>query len=169
MTTLQQKTYADTGNAITFKDSGGSAVITLQNLAYGSGRVSANYDRGANAKPCLYEVLACMQWEDNPAAADYAQIQIVDHDGTTIPGTVGASDAAVTVEAKLRQAGASPLNVFAEAAAGSTDRIARTFVVLHHRYVSVIAWNSSGTKNFKNSANVSYVRLTPVVEQMTDA
>ena len=168
-TTLQQKTYADTANAITFKDSGGSAVFTLQNLAYGSGRVSAQYDRGTGAKPCLYEVLAVMQWEDNPAAADAARVSVVDHDGTLIPGTLGTADAAVTIEAKLTQGNNYQTAVSAEAATGSTNRIARGYALLHHRYVSVAVWNGSATKNFKNSANVSYVRLTPIVETVTDA
>jgi len=125
--------------------------------------------RRAGAKPTLYEVRANIQWEDNPVATETAEVVVVSHDGTNVPGGLGTADAAVTVYAKLGQSGRIPLIVAAEAAAGSTNRIAAGYVFLTHRYVSVVVWNGSAAKNLKNSANVSSVTLTPIVEQSTDA
>jgi hypothetical protein len=169
MTVFQGKAYADTASAITFKDSGGSAVITLQNLAFGTGRISAAFDRTAGAKPTLYKVNATIQWENDPVATETAEVVVVDHDGTTIPGGMGAADAAVTVYAKLGQCNSLPLLVSAEAATGSTNRIASGFAYLGDRYVSVVVWNGSAAKALKNTANVCVITLTPVVEQSTDA
>jgi hypothetical protein len=106
-TTLTQKSYADTGSSITFKDSGGSAVITLQNLAYGTGRVSANYDRSTGAKPQLFEVLAVMQWEDNPVATEVAEVQYTSYT-SAVTVVTGAAARPVTITAMTVPAATIP-------------------------------------------------------------
>ena len=52
------KIYMAPGTPITFTGSGGDAVITTNNLAFGVGRVSAQYDRGVGAKAKLHEIMA---------------------------------------------------------------------------------------------------------------
>jgi len=63
---MANKIYGAIETAVTFKESGGDAVITLKNLGYGAGRLSARYDRGAGSKPRLYKCRAVMQWETAP-------------------------------------------------------------------------------------------------------
>ena len=92
---MSNKIYRAIETPITFKDSGGSAVITLQNLAAGAARVSARYDRGAGDLPRLYKWRAVLQWTTTPTVNQYADLYVAESDGTYADGTVGASDAAV--------------------------------------------------------------------------
>jgi hypothetical protein len=157
---MPNKQYHAPETTVTFKESGGDVVITLLNLGYGAGRISARVDRGSGSKPGLYRWRAVMQWENNPAATDYAEIVLSTSDGTDADGNVGTGDAALTSAQKSNCDVIG--SVKAEEATGSTARKSSgTFTILD-RYYSIGVWNASATKNLKNSANVSYVILTPV-------
>ena len=155
---MANKIYNATETPIVFTESGGSYVITLLNLGFGAGRISARADKGAGSKPSLYRWRAVIQWEDHPVATEYAEIYLAQSDGTKVDGGVGTADAALTLTQNLQLLGI----VSAEAAAGSTDRIASGLVEIHDRYFSIGVFNRSAADNLKNSANVSNVTLTPV-------
>jgi len=163
---MSNKVYHAPETPVTFKESGGTAVLTLLNLGFGAGRISARVDRGAGSKPGLYRWRAVMQWENDPAAADYADIVLATSDGTLADGNVGSADAALTAAQKSNCEVIG--SVKAEAATGSTDRIASGTFTLLDRYFSIGVWNGSATKNLKNSANVSYVSVTPVPPEIQD-
>jgi hypothetical protein len=158
---MPNKVYHAPETAIKFSDTNGDLVLTLKNLAHTTGgRISARYDRGAGSQPALYKWRAVIQWEDNPAATDYAELIIATSDGTLADGTVGTADAALTA---AQASNCDTLGIVrAEAATGSTNRISSGLVEIFDRYVSVGARNMSTTKNFKNSDDVSYIILTPV-------
>ena len=44
---MANKIYRAVETTLSFRDSGGDAVLSLLNLGFGVGRVSARYDRGA--------------------------------------------------------------------------------------------------------------------------
>jgi len=157
---MANKIYYSPETVIAFKASGGDVVLTLTNLGYGAGRISAVWDRGAGALPAEFRWRAVMQWEDNPAATDYAEIVLATGDGTLHDGTLGAGDGAMTAAQKSNADVIG--SVKAEAATGSTNRISSGSVLITDRYVSMGVWNGSATKNLKNTANVSYIILTPV-------
>lgn len=161
---MTQKIYHIPESPITFKDSGGDVVLTLQNLGFGAGRISARYDRGAGAQPALYRWRAVIQWENNPAASDYAEIVLSTSNGTLADGNVGTTDAALTAAQKSN---CEVIGVVkAEAAAGSTNRISSGTFELYDRYFSIGVWNGSATMNLKNAANVSYIEVTPIPPQI---
>ncbi len=159
---MANKVYRAVETALTFKESGGDIVITLKNLGFGAGRISARVDRGAGSKPVRYKWRAVMQWEDHPAVADSVSLFLAESDGTVADGNVGTADAALTQLANLVEFGA----VRAEAAAGSTNRIGSGVVRILDRYFSIGVWNRSATKNLKNADNVSYIILTPMPDEI---
>ena len=161
---MTQKIYRAVETAITFKDSGGDAVITLANLGFGAGRVSAQYDRGAGSKPMRYKWKAVMQWTASPVVGEVAELNVAESDGTYIDGNVGAADAAFLtgVKADLTLIGL----VGVTAASGATNMIASGVCHIWERYFSVGVWNASAAKNLQNTANVSLIVFTPMPDEI---
>jgi hypothetical protein len=119
---MANKVYRAVETAITFRDSGGDVVITLQNLAFGAGRVSARYDRGAGSLAQLHEVKAIVQFETAPALGESVEIYLFQSDGTYMDGTLGTSDAALTSD--KRRNGMLIGSVLADTTSVTTDIIA---------------------------------------------
>lgn len=161
---MANKIYTAPETPLVFKGSGGDAVITLANLGFGAGRISARYDRGTGSKPRLYKWRGVVQWEDNPVAGEAAEILLAESDGTIVDGVVGVADAALTAGQRTNL-GIMGI-VRAQAATGSVDNVASSYVLISERYFSVGVWNASAAKNLKNTANVSYVILTPVPDEI---
>lgn len=153
------------GTAITWKDSGGTNVITLQNLAFGAGRVGAAYDKGAGAQEAWFHVHFVLQFETAPIAGEVVELYMVSHDGTNIPGSVGAADAVVTVANKRFNLGVSPIIVIAEAATADLNYEAAGIVYLPMRYLSPVVWNASAGDNLQNTANTATITATPLVDE----
>ena len=64
---MPNKIYRATETPVEFRDSGGTAVLTLQNLAgSGTGRVSERYDRGTGSQSQLHEVIGVFQFATAP-------------------------------------------------------------------------------------------------------
>lgn len=161
---MPSKVYRAIETAITFRDSGGDATLTLQNLAFGAGRVSARYDRGAGSLPRLYEWRAVMQFETAPAIGELVEIYLFESDGTYMNGTLGTSDAALGSD--KRRNGKLIGVVVADSTATATDCIASGQCLINSRYVSVGVWNGSAGDNLENTANASRVILTPVPDEV---
>ncbi len=154
------------GTAITFKDSGGTAVITLQNLGFGAGRVSAAYDKGAGSKPVWYHVHAVVQFETAPIAGEAVEVYVISHDGTNVPGSLGQADAAVTVANKRNNIHSALVVVSAEAATADLNYEANGIAYCPLRYISVMVWNASAGDNLQNTANINVVTLTPLNDEL---
>lgn len=158
---MPNKIYRATETPTTFKDSGGSAVITLNGLALGSGRVSAQVDRGAGSLAQLHEVIAVVQWTSAPTLGDATEVYLYQSDGTYVDGNVGAVDAAISSD--KRKNGMLIGVVICDVATGSVNMVARfQNVPISSRYYSIGIWNGSGTKALLASANVSTVIVTPM-------
>lgn len=150
--------YLKPGTPLTWKDSGGDAVITAQALAFGTGRVGARYDRGSAAKAKLHEVCVVCQWTASPIVGDALNVYLLESDGTFADDNVGTADAALTVQPVSGFVG----SVIAKTASGATNFIARfRDVPLTQRYVSPAIWNASATTNLQNTANVTSIIITP--------
>jgi hypothetical protein len=161
---MAHKVYRAIQTPITFQDSGGSVAITLQNLAAGAGRVSARYDRGAGDLPAQYRWRAVFQWTTTPVRGQYAEIYLVESDGTLVDGTLGSTNAAVSTYGQLENCYRIG-SVFVQTAAAATNMIASGECTILDRYFSVAVWND-GTVNLQNTANVSFVILTPVPDEL---
>jgi hypothetical protein len=153
--------YRAVETAITFRDSGGDVVLTLNNLGFGAGRVSARYDRGAGSRAELHEVTGVFQFATAPALGEAIEIYLFQSDGTYMDGTLGTSDAALSAD--KRRNGILIGAVIADTTSTATDIIARfQNVPISSRYYSIGVWNASAGDNLNNSANTSRVIVTPM-------
>jgi len=159
---MANKIYRAVETAITFRDSSGDVVLSLNDLSLGSGRVSARYDRGADSRAELHEVKAIVQAKTTGfALGDAIEIYLFQSDGTYMDGTLGTSDAALSSD--KRRNGVLIGAVIADTTSSATDIVA-TFmnVPITSRYYSIGVWNASATRNLNNSANTSRVIVTPM-------
>lgn len=158
------KIYRAVETALTFKDSGGSAVITLQNLGFGAGRVSARYDRGAGSLAKLFKVRAIVQFETAPIVGEAVEIYLFENDGTYGDGTLGTADAALTSD--KRKNGMLIGAVIVDTTSTGVDIVGSfSDVPICDRYFSVGVWNASAGDNLKNTANVNLVIVTPMPDE----
>jgi hypothetical protein len=157
---VPNKVYHAPETALTFKDSGGSAVLTLNNLAFGAGRVSAQYDRGAGSKPGLYVWRGQFQFATAPALKELIEIYLFGGDGSVVDGTVGTADAALATD--KRNNGLLVGCVVVDTTSTNTDVVGSGLVLILDRYISMGVWNGSAGDNLRASANTSIITLTPV-------
>ena len=149
---------------IVFADSGGDIVITLANLGFGAGRVSARYDRGAGSKARWYEWRGVIQFETAPALGEVVEIYLFPSDGTYMDGTLGTADAALTSD--KRRNGQWIGNVVVDTVSVTTDIIASGMCYINSRYVSVGIWNASAGDNLENTATANRITLTPIPDEI---
>lgn len=157
---MANKVYRSVEAAITFRDSGGDVVLSLLNLGFGAGRVSARYDRGAGSLAKLHEVIGVFQFETAPAVGEVVEIYLFQSDGTYMDGTLGTSDAALTTD--KRRNGMLIGSVVVDTTSTATDIIGRFLdVPITSRYYSIGVWNGSAADNLENTANACRVIVTP--------
>jgi hypothetical protein len=164
-----QKIYSTKGTAVTFKDSGGTVVMTLNGMANATGRISAQWDRGADTSLPMHYRMRCvfpMEATHTIVLGETISIYLATSDGTDIDGTVGAVDAALTLAkaVNLQFVGCVICDVVAADA-----KMTRTFDVwLYERYVSVGAFNST-SDHTQTDANTAYITLTPYPDDIQAA
>jgi hypothetical protein len=160
---MANKLYVAPETPLVFKDSGGDADITLQNLAAGAGRISVQVDRGAGSHARLYKWRAKMPFETAPVVGEYVFLYIAESDGTDVDGLVGAVDAALTAAqaANLQEIGI----VRVQTTDVDTAFTASGYCLISERYFSVGVFNSAAD-NLQNDANTATVTLTPVPDEL---
>lgn len=160
---MPSQVYRAIGTTLSFRDYGGDAFLTLQNLGFGAGRVSARYDRGAGSLPRLYEWRGVFQFESAPIVGELVEIYLFESDGTYADGTVGWTDAALA--SNKRKNGKLIGLVVVDTTSTGTDIVASGLCLINTRYFSVGVWNGSAGDNLKNTANASRVNLTPMPDE----
>lgn len=161
---MANKVYRAAETSLTFKDSGGSAVITLQNLAYGAGRISARYDRGAGSLAAKYQWRGVFQFETAPVVGELIEIYIAESNGTDVDGNIGTADAALTSDKKRNLTLVGCVQV--DTTATATNIVGSGICWIYDRYFSVGVWNGSAGDNLKNTANTSVITLTPYPDEI---
>jgi hypothetical protein len=157
---VANKIYQAPETALSFRDSGGDATLTLQNLAFGAGRISARYDRGAGSKAQDFEVKGVFQFETAPALTEQVEVYLYQSDGTYMDGTLGTSDAALT--SAKRSNGDLITLVIVDTTSVTTDIVRTWRCKITSRYFSIGVWNASAGDNLENTANASRVILIPL-------
>ena len=158
---MPSKVYRATETPIVFRDSGGDVVITLNNLGFGAGRVSARYDRGAGSQAEPHEVIGVFQFATAPALGEAIELYLFQSDGTYMDGTLGTADDVLTAD--KRRNGILIGAVIVDTTSTATNIIARfQNVSITSRYYSIGVWNASAGDNLNNSANTSRVIVTPM-------
>ena len=160
---MANKVYTAFETPITFQDSGGSAVITLNNLATAAGRISARYDRGAGSIATWYLCRVTVQLATTGTLGEQVEVYISTSDGTHPDGEIGTADAALTTDKRrnLKFVGF----VYADQTATNTDMTGSFLVQIPTRYFSVGIWNAT-TDNLRATANSSLISFTPVVDEI---
>lgn len=161
---MPRKIYRAIQTPISFRDSGGSYVLTLQNLASGAGRISAQVDRGATNQPVRYKWKAVIQWAATPTATDYVDVLLGESAGILgQDANVGTADAAITSDdaANLKRLGI----VKSQAAASAVNNITSGTVMILDRYFQVGIFNRSTTA-LLNTANTSLLIFTPIPDEI---
>ena len=131
------------GTPIVFTNTGGDRVLNLRNLANGSGRLSAFYDRGTGAAPSEYELRAYMAFGATPTAGRAVYVAVCESNGTHTDGGFTfseTSDAALT-QAEfngLRLAGVVPVHTADDNEKGMTFRTR-----ISSRYFAIAVYNDS--------------------------
>lgn len=161
---MASKNYVVVEELLTFQDSGGSAVITLQNLAFGAGRYSARYDRGTGSKPGWARVWGKFQFETAAAIGEIVQVWVLpwsSHGTPLAPGGLGTADAALTTDLRRNLNGGIPtLQVSADKTSTATDIVGMAPLVwIPGRYLTVAVWNGSAADNLENTANANQVSI----------
>lgn len=154
--------YRALQTAITFKESTGSAVLTLNNLAHGTGRISARYDRGAGSQPEDFLLSSVICWETAGVVGERVEVYLVESDGTDAEGAFGTADAAWTDANIKPNLGCPDLINTTQATTGDAKNVAKRRVTLTERYVSVAVWSASAASHLQADDNASYITLTPV-------
>jgi hypothetical protein len=164
-----QKIYATAGTPATFKDSGGTVVITLQNLANTVGRISAQWDRGAGASLPIRHRVRCVfpfQATHTVVVGTWVSVYMATSDGTNIDGTVGAADAALTANQALNL---KLIGIVVVDAVAADQKITGTFDVdIYERYVSIGVMNNTAD-HLQDDANACIITITPYPEDIQAA
>ena len=157
---MANKVYIAPESSVTFTDSAGDVVITLQNLAAGAGRISVRHDKGANSQAIDFAWRATMQFETAPVVGETVDLYLSTSDGTNPDGEEGAADAALSDPDKL-------LNMLyigsvkVTSVGDATDMTASGIITIAPRYFSVVVHNNTAD-NLKNTAEVNDVIVTPI-------
>ncbi len=159
---MASKIYVSPETPLVFKDSGGDAVITLQNLGAGVGRLSARYDRGAGSQPRLYKWRGVFPFETPPIVSEYVEVLIAESDGTTADGGVSTADAALTAGQKLNLPELGIVRV--QTTDADVGFVASGYCLVSERYFSVAVWNTAAD-NLQDDANAASVTFTPVPDE----
>jgi hypothetical protein len=161
---MASKVYRAIETAVVFRDSSGTVVMTLQNLAAGAGRVSAQHDRGAGSLAQLHEVTAVFQMETAGVVGEAIEVYLFESDGTYQDGTVGTSDAALTAD--KRRNGMLVGAVIVDTTSTATNIVARfKDVPITSQYYSVGVWNATAD-NLEDTANASRIIVTPMPPEL---
>jgi len=164
---LSNKIYRAIETPVVFRDSGGDVVISLLNLAFGAGRVSAQKDRGAGSLPAFHEIIGVFQFESSTGTLIGTAIEIwlFQSDGTYVDGTVGTSDAALTSD--KRRNGMLIGSVIGDTESAATDIVGRFMnVPITSRYYSIGVWNAATADNLENTSNACRVIVTPMPDEI---
>lgn len=165
-----QNVYLATKTAMTWKASGGDAVLTMTSKTTGSGRLGGRLDLGAFPKPAWYRIFAEMKPQATPVVGNLIRIYLAHWNDDVTPawadGAVGAADADFNTENDLKNLKLA-LNMRVENASSRLIR-ASGLVYIPVRHVSPVVWNASGATLTATAAD-HFVAITPIVDDIQAA
>lgn len=161
---MANKVYQIAETAITWKDSGGTNVITLNNLAAGAGRQGALHDFGASARAREFAWRFKTEFATNPVVDELVRIYFKTSDGTDPDNDDGTGDAAVSAEDKLKNLPLIGVLKVDEAVL-NIPMVKSGSIWLPHRHGAPVIWNGTAD-NLRATANTSTFTLTPVPPQI---
>lgn len=156
---MANEAYISNGTSLSINgEAGADYAFSVEGLANGAGRVSAQVDLGAAPRPLIYQWSCEAQFQATPTQYKGLELYIAkapDGDSTQIDGDVGASDAAlgdVDMRTNLQFIG----YVTSENAAASEKCVTSGEVEILTRYVTIVAYNDSGASVNATDSNFRF-------------
>lgn len=144
---MANESYINKGTSLLVNGEAGAAVaFSVEGVANGAGRISAQIDLGAAPRPFIYAWSCEVQFQATPAQGSGLELYVAgapDGDATQIDGDIGSSDAAlgdIDMRRNLKFIGF----VTSENAAASEKCVKSGTFEHYDRYLSIVAYNASG-------------------------
>ncbi len=151
--------YQQLGTEVSFA-SAGDVVFSAASIAYGAGRKSAQWDRGASPQPEEYTWRAKTKLQATPIVGETIDFYIATSDGTILDGTTTAGDADFTDEdalANMMYVGSLVVDTT------TTDSVQGSGVFrMTSRYGVLVMWNSTAAETLSATAGDHDFIVTPV-------
>jgi hypothetical protein len=166
---MPNKVYFARETVLTAQASGSPDItFTLDNIASGAGRVSAQYDRTNISLPpwVLIRGIFRANATTGLAIGEAYKVRFVhsNDSGGERPGGLGTADAAVSVEADLRNT-IRIGNVQVDNVSTTRVFVAEWIVELRHRYLQFAFWNATSEAT-NSTANVNKLTIGPVPDEL---
>lgn len=161
---MANKIYVAQETSLTFKDSGGDVVITLNNLATQVARISVQKDRGAGSIAREHTIRGVFEWETQPVVGQGVDLYLSTSDGTDPDGQEGVSDADIGALGSLNNMTFIG-RVLVTTATVDHQMTATFHILISTRYYSLVAYNNSDD-NLQATANTSWIVSTPVPDEI---
>ena len=152
--------HQNEGTILSWKDSGGDYVMSLQNLATVSGQQGARHDFGVAARSPRFAWRLGVEFETQPVLNEFIGIYAKTSDGTDPDNDDGTGDAAVSAEDKLSNLSRIGTLLVDEAIV-DVQMAKSGIILLPHRYFQPVVWNFT-VDSLQNTANINVFTLTPV-------
>lgn len=164
---MANEAYIRKGTALTISGvAGADYAWSMEGLANGAGRVSAQIDLGVAPRPDELAWSCEVMFQATPTQGAVLELYVAgapDGDSTQIDGDVGASDAAlgdVDMRYNLKRIG----SVVSENAAASEKCVASGRFRHTERYLTIVGYNGTGASVDATDSNFVFV-LQPVYYQ----
>jgi len=163
---MANKVYGNSESAITWKSSGGSAVITCTSLANNAGRVGAQYDRSTGARALRFMWELQFKCAATPTLGNVVSVYlaVAQADNTIPTGNVSTADAALSALDKRRNLIFLGVVEIDNAGTGIQAGSGLT-AEIPHRYLSLVLVNESGAA-FSSTAGDTIFTLTPIPDEL---
>ena len=159
--------YINNGTALKINgESGADVAWSMEGIANGAGRVSAQFDLGAAPRPSRFKWICEAQFQATPTQGRGLELyiaQALDNASSRMSGDVGTSDAAlgdVDMRRNLKGIG----YVVSENAAASEKCIAFGEFTTSARYLSMVGYNDSNATTNATDSNFVF-NLHPAFDE----
>lgn len=164
---MANKIYAIPETTVSFKSAAGDVLFTPTSVANAAGRISAQWDRGAGAKPQIYKWRAKTKAAAALAVGTVLEIYLSTGDfatGGNQDGNQSTADAAFAAADKRRNLQFVGV-VVADSVTNGEVQIGSGTVGIRDRYVSVVWWNALGQALSATAGDHEFT-LTPVPDEI---
>ncbi len=159
---MTSRAYVLTETTLKFNGEAGADVAwSMESIADGAGRVSAQHDFGAGARAFEFDWSCELLWQATPTQYQSLELYVSgapDSDATQIDGDIGSSDAALGDVDQVNNMQLIGTVVVEDAA--TTIMVASGSFEFTNRYITLVAINNGGSSINATDSNFIFL-LTP--------
>lgn len=162
---MPSRLYYAPETKITFKGSGGDALITFATTPDGRVAASAQYDRGADSRPGLYRWRCKITANGSPSAGTLASLFLAQtDDNTDIPSRLSTSDQELSAANSFnatRNLGQTIGCINVDSNSADQTFTATGVCFVYFRYITFVIYNQIGVA-FSSTESDHYFEMTPI-------